>query len=574
MRMAWTWGCLVGVSCLGGALLGVGCMPDSGVAPNSERADGSGGTKGGGGAGGGGRGGSAGGGSGGFAGSGFGSSGLAGAGGAGGGSSGLGGSGGAGGAGGGGGGGSGGVDAPVLADAAAPEDTASDTRPEPPASAIPAPWKGEDIGDVGLPGSSGRTRTTFQIKGSGGDIWGQTDGFHFLNRPVRGDLEMVVRLASMERPNQDAKAGLMFRETTATDSRNVSLLVFPGQTRADGTLTPGKGSRLQFRDKRVDTLTGFADLVSVRSGTADAPPVWLRLSRRGNLFEGFVSGDGLTWLKDGEATLASSPAELLAGLAVTAHTNSDASLAVFEGLRLTALTDSAWAHAELGTLGGFAAGAPRGFELSNAGRGLSNDEDGVTFVHRRSQHLGDVEVTARVTDLRYTGIRPARIGLMLRGMLSGEARMVAFVVELSPTRQRYRLQRRAQDGGNISTTEDMTLPPPPDAGASPDLAAADGGSDAGAPPAMTLAPVWLKLVRIGHRFVGFVSSNGRTWRAAIDLPSFVVASNAFVGVALTSGDEGATASGRIENLTITAPTIMLPERPDAAVPDAGSDAMP
>jgi hypothetical protein len=573
MRIAWTWGCLVGVLGLAGALLGAGCMPESGVGPSSERADGSGGSKGGGGAGG--RGGSTGGSSGGFAGSGFGSSGLAGAGGASGGSSGLGGSAGAGGAGT---GGSGGVDAPVLADAPAPEDAATDTRPEPPASAIPAPWKGEDIGDIGLPGSSGRTRTTFQIKGSGGDIWGQTDGFHFLHRPVRGDLEMVARLASMERPNQDAKAGLMFRETTATDSRNVSLLVFPGQARPDGTVMPGKGSRLQFRDKRVDTLTGFADLVSVRSGTADAPPMWLRLSRRGNLFEGFVSGDGLTWLKDGEATLASSPAELLAGLAVTSHTSSDASLAVFEGLRLTALTDAAWAHAELGTLGGFAAGAPRGFELSNAGRGLSNDEDGVTFVHRRNQHLGDVEITARVTELRYTGNRPARVGLMLRGMLRGDARMVAFVVELSPTRQRYRLQRRAQDGGNVSTTEDMTLPPPPDAGASADLAPAGGGSDSGpdaaATPAMTLAPVWLKLVRVGHRFVGFVSSNGRTWRAAVDLPSFVVASNAFVGVALTSGDEGATASGRIENLTIAAPTTMLPQRPDAAVPDADGDAMP
>ena len=30
-------------------------------------------------------------------------------------------------------------------------------------------------------------------------------------------------------------------------------------------------------------------------------------------------------------------------------------------------------------------------------RGIANDEDGITFVHRNAQHLGDVEVTAKVT---------------------------------------------------------------------------------------------------------------------------------------------------------------------------------
>jgi len=445
-------------------------------------------------------------------------------------------------------------------------DAPVDTRPALPMTAVPAPWKGEDIGTVGMPGGSGRTRNDFQVKASGGDIWAENDQFHFVHRPVSGDVEIVARLAAMERPNQDAKGGLMFRESLTPDARNVFMAAFPAMVSATGAVTPGKGSRLQFRDKRVDNLTSFIDLLSV-GGSPDAPPVWLRLTRKGALFEGFVSGDGATWLKDGEIMIAGLPAALEVGLAVTSHTNSDTGLARFEGLRVTALTDAAWGHAELGTVGGFAAGRPTRFDLANAGRGITNDEDGITFVHRTAQHLGDVELTARVTDLQYAGTRPAKIGLMLRGMLRGDARMLSFVLELGPSGQVYRIQRRAQDGGNISTDNEPMMPTGTDGGvdSAPDVA--DAATDAGPPPAV-LTPVSIKLVRVGHRFVGFVSTNGTTWRPVIDLPSFVIATNAYLGVVLTSGTEGGTANGRIENVTIGPVETPLPVRPDA-----GTDAM-
>jgi hypothetical protein len=455
-------------------------------------------------------------------------------------------------------------------------DAATDVRPTLAKTAVPAPWKGEDIGTVGMPGGTGRTRHEFQVRGSGGDVFGAADAFHFLSLPVTGDVEIVGRLTNIERTSGDAKAGLMFRETNAADSRNVFMLALPVMTAANGT-TAGKGTRLQYRDKRTDNLTGFFDLVSLRPGVPDAAPIWLRLTRKGALFEGFVSGDGFDWKKDGEISMMMPP-EIAAGLAVTSHTNNDANLATFEGVRITALTDPTWAHAELGTLGGSASGGPKRFDLSNAGRGIANDEDGVTFVHRVQQHLGDIELTAKVTALTYSGTKAARIGLMLRGAMGPEARMVAFVVELGPQGQRYRLQRRSQDAGNISTTEDMTPVVAPADGGVADAAApapvADGGNDGGvAPtPVVALKPIWLKLVRVGARFVGFVSEDGRRFRAVIDLPGFVVASNAFVGVTLTSGTETGMVSGRIENVTIAAPTTDLPERPDAAPASDGAAA--
>jgi hypothetical protein len=481
-------------------------------------------------------------------------------------------------------------DAPVSSNDVAAQDAeeidtgAADARPVLSMNPVPGPWMGQDIGTTGVPGGSGRTRNTFQVRGSGGDVWAEADAFHFLSRSVTGDVEIVAKLAAFERTSTDAKAGLMFRDSTAVDARNVFMLGLPSMTAANGTVS-GKGSRMQYRDKRIDNTTYFTDLTSAKPGVLDAPPLWLRLTRKGSLFEGFVSADGLDWRKDGEVMIPMPP-ELSVGLAVTSHANNNASLASFEGLRVTALTDATWGHAELGTVGGYAAGAPRRFDMVNAGRGIANDEDGITFVHRNTQHLGDVEITGRVTGLTYSGTKPARIGLMLRGMLRGDARMAAFLLELGPAGQKLRLQRRAQDNGNISTTEDMTPVAGADGGA-PDSAApvadaavgdAGASGDGGRPGTVVdLVPTWIKLVRVGHRFVGLVSPDGRRWRVVIDLPNFVIATNAFLGVALTSGTEGGPATGRIENVTIVSPPETdLPERPDAgadAAKDSGTDAL-
>jgi hypothetical protein len=194
-------------------------------------------------------------------------------------------------------------------------------------------------------------------------------------------------------------------------------------------------------------------------------------------------------------------------------------------------------------------------------------------VHRLQQHEGDVELTARVTALRKARTPAARIGLALRGNLEAGARMVAFVLELSNTGQRVRLQRRAQDDGTIATTDDMRPPAPvADGGAPPDAGPADagdsdGGVDAGT-PAVPLQPTWLKLVRVGQRFVGFISDDGNSWTAVIDLPTFVIASNAYVGVILASGTEAETASGTVESFTVGPPVTPLPLRPDAGA-DSG-----
>jgi hypothetical protein len=480
------------------------------------------------------------------------------------------------------------TDAPLVGTDAAPADApapdaAMDSRLALPMAAVPAPWVGEDIGGPGMPGASGRTGQAaatparFHVRGSGGDIFGTEDEFHYLHQPVTGDFEIVGRVAAFERTNENSKAGLMVRDSTAPDARNVFMLV---HTLATGT-GMSKGTRLQFRDKRVDLITGYGDLGSLRPDAPDGPPIWLRLVRKGMLFTGFISADGVSWIKDGEIAIATMPAQVEVGMAVTSHTNDDASIAIFEGVRITALTDPAWSHTEIGTLGGHTSGAPAKFTLQAANRGLQNTRDGLTFVHRNTPFIGDIEVTAHVTALTSAGNETLRAGVLLRNGLEQGDRMAGFVIELGPNGQRYIIQRRGADDGNITTTAPMP-PPGPDGGvadgATPDAAGADAAAPDGGVTRPALVPTYVKLVRVGNRFVGFTSTNGTKWDPVVDVTGFVIATNALAGVIVTSGREEAAAQGTLENVQIqTPPVTPLPLLPDAAAPpdvqpDAGADA--
>jgi hypothetical protein len=60
------------------------------------------------------------------------------------------------------------------------------------------------------------------------------------------DLELVAKVVSQQNTSGDARAGIMLREGTAPDARNVFMTVFPA-TAKNGVLD-GKETRLTFRD--------------------------------------------------------------------------------------------------------------------------------------------------------------------------------------------------------------------------------------------------------------------------------------------------------------------------------------
>jgi endoglucanase len=180
----------------------------------------------------------------------------------------------------------------------------------------PAPaiiWTSRDIGSVGATGSFAASGSTITISGSGADIWGTADAFHFASVPMSGDGEVVALVSSQQNTHSWAKAGVMIRESTATGSRHAFM-----------ALTPSNGAAFQ---RRVS-----ANSSSQSTGlSGPKAPYWVRLARAGNLFTGSVSTDGTSWKVVGSATISMS-ANSLAGLAVTSHSRGTLSKVVFSNV--------------------------------------------------------------------------------------------------------------------------------------------------------------------------------------------------------------------------------------------------
>jgi regulation of enolase protein 1 (concanavalin A-like superfamily) len=186
-------------------------------------------------------------------------------------------------------------------------------------SPLPTGWIQQDIGSVGLAGSTTYLDTTFTLKGSGADIEGAADGCHFASQILSGDFVITARLASMDNTDYWAKAGLMVRETIAANAKNVALLVTP----------QGGGTRMQWRNTEGGNTSNHE--LSVRNA-----PLWLRILRSGNTFTSWQSSDGEIWTNSQAATVAMN-SEALVGLTVTSHDNSTLNTSVFNNVSLTVL---------------------------------------------------------------------------------------------------------------------------------------------------------------------------------------------------------------------------------------------
>jgi hypothetical protein len=142
---------------------------------------------------------------------------------------------------------------------------------------LPAAWREVDIGLTRIGGSARHEHGTFTVRGSGLNIDGDRDSFHYVYKPVRGDSEIVAEVESIQYTHPNAKAGLMMRENLGEYSRNVML-----------ALTAMNGGAFQFRaNEGLNT-----ESLALRGLFA---PQWLKLRRRGDEFSAFVSRNGRAW---------------------------------------------------------------------------------------------------------------------------------------------------------------------------------------------------------------------------------------------------------------------------------------
>src|SRR5687767_8524636 len=88
----------------------------------------------------------------------------------------------------------------------------------------PNAWASQDVGDVGASGSSQLVGTRLVVRGSGADVWGAADEFHFAHTSISGDFELTAYVPHVDDLDRWTKAGLMVRDGLAADARHAFLL--------------------------------------------------------------------------------------------------------------------------------------------------------------------------------------------------------------------------------------------------------------------------------------------------------------------------------------------------------------
>ncbi len=161
-----------------------------------------------------------------------------------------------------------------------------------------------DIGGAAPAGGFTNVANDFDLTGSGGDIGGTADQFNFTYGLVAGDFDLQVRVQALSRVDLWTKAGLVARETLATNSRFAGVLATPASAGSFFEYRPAVGSNV--------TMSG--------SFPPNFPYSYLRLQRAGDVFTGFASYDGQSWTVLGTASLPLTNT-LYFGMALASHIN-------------------------------------------------------------------------------------------------------------------------------------------------------------------------------------------------------------------------------------------------------------
>ena len=184
-------------------------------------------------------------------------------------------------------------------------------------------WSSLTIG-TSTQGTWSESAGTHTIEGSGADIQGTADGFHFVYRNITGNATITARVASLENTANFVKAGVMVREGTTPGARNMLVLT---------TATATNGNRIQYRP----TANGATTAVAKATGQPNSViPGWLRIVRNANNLSGYYSANGTTWTQLGTTqSFASLPSILQIGLAVTSHVDGTLATGVFNSVTIS-----------------------------------------------------------------------------------------------------------------------------------------------------------------------------------------------------------------------------------------------
>ncbi len=190
---------------------------------------------------------------------------------------------------------------------------------------------------------------TFTITGSGEDIWGTADEFHFAYKRLTGPGTIIARIDSVQDTTDWAKTGVMMRETMDPGSKHVLAAITSGE----GVVAEGR------RETDGDSFGNRQEEITA--------PRWVKLQRdQDGDFAAYHSADGLAWAPIKGAAAESIPMRktLYVGLAVTAYDADRTCQAVFSNVEITGnVTTEQWVNRDIGIASNVA--EPMYVEISN-----------------------------------------------------------------------------------------------------------------------------------------------------------------------------------------------------------------
>jgi glucuronoarabinoxylan endo-1,4-beta-xylanase len=471
---------------------------------------------------------------------------------------------------------------------------------------VPPPWTAQDIGSVGVVGSTTYTNSVFTngvftVAASGADIWSTTDAFRFVYETNSGNCAILARVSSAQSTNSMAKAGVMIR-----DSLN------PGAANAFIGVTPGNGLVWQYR-----LSDGGGCSNSLASGLS--APYWVKLVRSASTFTGYYSADGTNWTQLGTTTIGMGSLEY-AGLAFCNHGNASLGTATFDnvaapgwpipppsvatGLTATAGVEQVMLNWQAGSYAtsnnverATVSGGPYTTVATVRGTGyIDSDLVGGTTYYYVVQALNGVGQTGNsaqasatptanvpspwvAQDIGSVGVTGSQGEAGSESCSNGVFTVAGSGDDIWSTADAFRFVYET-NGGNctiiarvVSLQEptNVTIDPWSKAGvmvrASLDPGAANafiavtpsngvtwqdrsstGGGSVNAATSGLSAPYWVKLVRSGNTFTGYRSPDGTNWTQQ-GTATFTMSSTAYVGLAVTAHNNSSMATATFDNVS-------------------------
>jgi hypothetical protein len=278
------------------------------------------------------------------------------------------------------------------------------------------------------------------VQGSGADIWGTADSFHFVHQTSSDVGAAQALVVDLQNTNTFAKAGVMVRSSLAPNAATAILDVRPNGA-LEFMVRPTDGAPMRF----IATALAFQ---------------YVRLTwSNGTVLAWRAGPSGTFWDLIGTAALAL-PASTEAGLVVTSHDQSQLATAHFTNVSPVFQPPPVWNSIDVGSVGkpGGASEDNGVWTVSGAGDDIWGTADAFQFLYRSTtENMGFLRV--RIDDMQNTHAF-AKAGLMVRLGLDPDSPCV--ILDVTPGGNVEFMTRQTKGGemvyvGGITVTFPVVL---------------------------------------------------------------------------------------------------------------------